>query len=194
MNKIVEPIELDKWKKRHEEVYAKYNNFTLKLYDLIKELIKKKRISIAQLEKRTKTTSSFLDKIKEKLYQYMNPLKDITDLSGIRIITYYKEDTFRISDLIEDELVVDWNNSIDKSEIIDIDKFGYQSIHYVISLSKKRTSLLEWKDFENLKAEIQVRTVLQHAWASMSHKLSYKSTSEAPKESRRKLQTQKKEE
>ena len=186
MNKVVKKSDLKEWRRKYTEEFDRYSDFTQKLSDLLKELIGK-RVDISQIESRTKTINSFVKKIKRKQFQYGNPLKDITDLSGIRIITYYKEDTYAISNLIEDEFIIDSENSIDKSQIIDIDKFGYQSIHYVISLSKTRDTLPEWKTFENLKAEIQVRTVLQHAWASISHKLTYKTVGEAPKESRRKL-------
>ena len=187
MKKEIKKSDLENWRRIYTEEFDKYDAFTTKLFDLLEELIKKKRIDFSQIEKRTKTINSFVEKLKRKPYQYDNPLKDITDLSGIRIITYYKEDTSNISTLIEDQFMIDLENSINKSQIIDIDKFGYRSIHYVVSLSKKRATLPEWETFENLKAEIQVRTVLQHAWASISHKLSYKTTSEAPKESRRKL-------
>ena len=187
MNKAIKEPDLKEWKNKYTEELERYKDFTKRLYDLLKELIGEKRIKTSQIEKRTKTINSFVEKIKRKSYQYDNPLKEITDLSGIRTITFYKEDSDKISDLIEEQFLIDLKNSDDKTKIIDIDKFGYQSIHYVVSLSKERATLLEWKIFENLKAEIQIRTVLQHAWASISHKLSYKTPSEIPKESRRKL-------
>lgn len=41
--------------------------------------------------------------------------------------------------------------------------------------------------YVGLKAEIQVRTTLQHAWASIEHKLRYKSDIKLPEEERREL-------
>jgi hypothetical protein len=57
----------------------------------------------------------------------------------------------------------------------------------VISLGDSRRELVEWQAFAGKKAEIQVRTVLQHAWAAIDHKLRYKREREVPRELRRGL-------
>ncbi|MCK4735921.1 MAG: hypothetical protein KAT65_25930, partial [Methanophagales archaeon] len=106
---------------------------------------------------------------------------------GIRIIAYYKEDVDRIGEIIIREFDVDWENSIDKAQTLEPDRFGYLSVHYVVSLSSPRKELTEWEAFANIKAEIQVRTILQHAWAEIDHKLTYKAVEEAPKKLRRRL-------
>jgi putative GTP pyrophosphokinase len=54
------------------------------------------------------------------------------------------------------------------------DQFGYESVHYVLRLGENRAKLPEWKQFRGLRAEVQVRTALQHAWAAIDHKLRYK--------------------
>src|SRR5207302_1889866 len=56
----------------------------------------------------------------------------------------------------------------------ETDQFGYQSDHYIMSLRSGRAEKREWAKFAGLKAEIQVRTALQHAWAAVDHKLNYK--------------------
>jgi GTP pyrophosphokinase len=48
-------------------------------------------------------------------------------------------------------------------------------------------SLGEWKPFDGLKAEIQVRTIGQHAWAAISHALQYKREQDAPVNVQRRL-------
>jgi len=52
--------------------------------------------------------------------------------------------------------------------------FGYRANHYIISLDTKRTSLNEYKRFYGLKCEVQVKTLLQHAWAEIEHDIGYK--------------------
>jgi putative GTP pyrophosphokinase len=141
----------------------------------------------AQIEYRTKDIAKFIEKIQREGKEYKNPLKEVTDLVGIRIIAYYKEDVDKIGEIIKKEFDVDLKNSIDKAQILDPDRFGYLSVHYVISLSPLRKELTEWKAFANIKAEIQVRTVLQHAWAAIDHKLRYKTAKEVPKTLRRQL-------
>ncbi len=175
----------EEWGIAYKKELSRYEKFTNKLKNLIIELLQKHNIEIAQIESRTKSVESFVEKIKRK--DYSNPLEEITDLVGIRIITYYKEDVDKIGEIIKKEFEVDWGNSIDKAQTLDPDRFGYLSVHYVVSLSSSRKELTEWKDFKNIKAEIQVRTVLQHAWAAIDHKLRYKTAKEVPKNLRRQL-------
>jgi hypothetical protein len=82
---------------------------------------------------------------------------------------------------------VDESRSIDKQEQLDVDRFGYVSQHYIVCLGEPRRSLAEWRDLADLFAEIQVRTVLQHAWSAIQHSLDYKSTYDVPTRLRRRL-------
>ena len=168
-----------------DRLHPLYESFTYKLHMLLGELIKKEVISIAQAEYRTKTVESFLGKIRRK--NYVEPFLEMKDLSGIRIVTYYHDDVLRVADLIEREFELNREHSLDKSNLLGVDEFGYKSFHLVISLNEPRLSLPEWSPFKNFCAEIQVRSVLQHAWAAISHKLDYKAASQAPLELRRQL-------
>jgi hypothetical protein len=67
------------------------------------------------------------------------------------------------------------------------DAFGYASEHLLLMLKSPRAELREWKNFQSVLAEVQVRSILQHAWASISHSLDYKSADQVPPEARRKL-------
>jgi len=176
----------ERWGNIYKEEYAIYKEFTDKLQNLLCELLKKHNID-ANIEFRTKDISNFIEKIQRKGKEYKNPLKEVTDLVGVRIIAFYKEDVDKIGEIIKKEFNVDFKNSMDKAQVLDPDRFGYLSVHYVISLSPHRNKLTEWKDFAEIKAEIQVRTVLQHAWAAIDHKLRYKTTNEVPKNLRRQL-------
>jgi len=62
---------------------------------------------------------------------------------------------------------------------------GYLSVHFVASLSKQRNKLTEYSQIKNLKFEIQVRTLLQHAWAEIEHDKSYKFSGELRKDLKR---------
>jgi len=161
--------------------------FTAKTVELIKALLHVQRIEAHLIESRTKEPESFREKINRSPHKYQNPLNEITDLSGIRIIVYYEKELNTISELIAKEFDIDWSNSSDKRKAHKPEEFGYQSIHYVVKLSKSRSSLLEWHHLAGLQAEIQVRTVLQHAWAAISHKLQYKREEDVPQILRRRL-------
>jgi ppGpp synthetase/RelA/SpoT-type nucleotidyltranferase len=89
--------------------------------------------------------------------------------------------------MIEEEFTIDKDNSLDKRKELRSNEFGYLSVHYVVSLSPARAALGEYKNYASLRAEIQVRTVLQHAWAAVDHRLRYKSETDAPEHLRRRL-------
>jgi len=59
--------------------------------------------------------------------------------------------------------------------------FGYISLHYIIKLNAARKQLPEYERFKEWKAEIQIRTILQHAWADIEHDLGYKSKDTVPR-------------
>ena len=104
---------------------------------------------------------------------------------GLRVITYFEDDVNKIAKMIEEEFEIDRANTIDKRQLLDPDRFGYLSLHYVISLGKERGKLTEYARFQGLKAEIQIRSILQHAWAEIEHDLGYKSSLAVPQHIRR---------
>jgi ppGpp synthetase/RelA/SpoT-type nucleotidyltranferase len=164
-----------------------FNKNNATLLTLVHELLIAQNIKTQNIEHRTKTVTSFLEKIDRDGKSYKDPIKEITDLSGLRIILFYLDDIDKVENLIKSEFKVDPKLSINKKNILDFDQFGYLSVHQIISLKMPRSALTEWKKFDGLVAEIQTRTVLQHAWASISHTLQYKNEKDIPKELRRQL-------
>lgn len=175
----------EEWGEMYVDQIDKYNKFKDRLILLIKDLIGEYDIESPQITGRTKDKDSFVEKIKRKSYKY--PFEQCTDLVGIRIIVLYLDDLDKISEIIENEFLIDYENSADKSKLYDPDRFGYLSIHYVASLSESRSKQPEWKPYSELKFEIQIRTILQHAWSEIDHKLRYKKEDEVPKELKRNL-------
>lgn len=173
--------------KRNEiqELVNRHTAFTSMLYELMKSLLNSSSVKYHVVESRTKSIESLIEKIERKGIK--NVQDEITDVSGVRIILYYQDDVDRITDLIKENFKIDEKNSINKGDLYDSNEFGYLSTHYIVSLDNKRNKLPEWKSFDKLKAEIQVRTVLQHSWASISHELTYKKGYEIPRELQRRL-------
>ncbi len=164
-----------------------YVDFNENIKNLIKSLIEENSIKFHLIESRTKSLESFNGKITRKEHKYINPIAEITDLAGVRIILYYQDDVEKVEKLLKNEFIIDIENSVDKGELLSPNEFGYQSVHYVVQLSETRNVLSEWKKYATFKAEIQIRTVLQHSWASISHELEYKKTYEIPSILQRKL-------
>lgn len=162
-----------------------YEDFAARAAALVKDLLRVEQIPIAQLEHRAKTVESFAAKVERK--RYTNALTDVKDLSGVRVVTYYNDDVQRAADVIGAALTVSPEDSMDKLDDLDINEFGYRSLHVVCCIDEVRGRLGEWQAYAGLYVEIQIRSVLQHAWAAISHKLDYKSVTQAPADLRRQL-------
>ncbi len=159
--------------------------FTVELEGLLKGLLRRRGVDYSIVESRCKSVDSFKEKIGREGKAYADPLSEITDQVGIRIILYYTNDVDAVGKLIAEEF--DVSASGDKRDTLKPNEFGYSSVHYVVSLSPARSTLAEWDTYAGLQAEIQVRTVLQHAWASISHAIDYKQEHDAPSQLRRPL-------
>ena len=162
-----------------------YRQFALKMKEILSSILESKAIVSQSINYREKDPEKLRKKIDKK--DYHNPLQEITDLAGVRIITYFPSDVDKIVELIEDEFVIDHENSIDKRKSSDPSTFGYASYHLVVELSPERLNLPEYSFFKKMKCEIQVRTILQHAWAEIEHDIIYKSTEDIPFELRRRF-------
>lgn len=124
---------------------------------------------VAAIESRIKAYDSLAGKLELKGQKYKS-LADITDILGLRVITFYIDDVDKVASAVEKLFEIDWENSIDKRKIHEIDSFGYLSLHYICSVP----------GFP-YRFEIQMRTLLQHAWANMDHDTGYKSGVEIPR-------------
>lgn len=143
--------------------------------------IAKSGVEIAQISSRAKSLESFCEKISRK--QYKDPFNDITDFAGVRVVYLYSTSRPEIEKIIEDHFVV--TEKIDKTTV-DEDKFGYGALHYLVKIRNDHAGA-RYNELRNKTCEIQVRTILQDAWALVAHHLSYKQESDVPKGLRRKL-------
>ena len=96
----------------------------------------------------------------------------------------YEQDRESIEHIIESSFEI--VEKVDKVQDSDVDQFGYGALHYIVKLKSNYVGE-RYNDIRNLHCEIQVRTILQDAWALVAHHLSYKQESDVPKHLRRKL-------
>lgn len=172
---------------RYAELRPTYELFCMRLKPLIEELLKHRGIQFQVVEARAKTIESFSEKTTRKGKGYRDALNEITDLAGIRIIVYYNSDVDEAARLLHEEFEVDDARSVDKRMELAPDQFGYISLHKIVQLSRERAKLLEWRSCASLTAEVQIRTVLQHAWAAIDHALKYKAAAPGTNEFTRRL-------
>lgn len=161
-----------------------YSTFTNVIQSLLETLLHDSTVFYHSVSGRVKTENSFLEKTKRK--SYSSP-EQITDISGVRIITYTTAEIPKVCKIIEREFDVDIGNSGDKLNNLDPNQVGYLSIHYVIKLKQSRTDLSEYKPYEGLYCEIQIRSLLQHAWAEIEHDKNYKFSGILPRDLRRRF-------
>lgn len=196
------PEQDHQWAQEQIEAYRKaYPRYT-RMAQVLQQVLDKatKHIApLAILQTRPKAIPSYAEKAirKKKAGRYSNPLVRMTDLCGGRVITQTLTEVRAVCEFIEQHFVIDVENSVDVSQRLKPSEFGYRSVHYIIQFKRGvfPTSQIPVEIPEELypdettpmKAEIQVRTVLEHAWAGFVHDRVYKSAFSVPPKWEREL-------
>ncbi len=169
-----------------------YEDFCRLVRQILAERIRERGVRIHSIEARVKSAASVQRKILKTLaakrspQAIENPLRGVTDLAGVRVITFFPRTLSAIDTIIRERFfVIEKDN---KSETLEASgRFGYQSVHYLVELTPEEIDRPDRTGFKSLVAEIQVRTILQHAWAEIEHDLQYKSVRAMPSTTRRRL-------
>lgn len=143
------------------------------VYDQLRQVLHEQSVELSAIEYRVKTEQSLAGKLERKGDKYAS-LEDITDLVGLRIITFYTDDVDKVAAIVQQLYNVDWSNSIDKRKAHELTSFGYNSLHYICRLKEGSAPF-----------EIQMRTALQHVWSAIEHDIGYKGAVKLPPEYRR---------
>jgi len=163
--------------------YAKMKDIIL---TALQDCVKQSNIIVSGIEGRVKTEASLAGKLELKGQKYKD-ISDITDIVGVRVITFYNEEVDKIAALVDKIFEVDWENSVDKRKQLGRDTFGYMSLHFICRIPTALYSDPEHPMINQIRFEVQMRTALQHVWASMNHDTGYKSGVEVPPEHLRSL-------
>ena len=98
---------------------------------------------------------------------YADPLREITDQVGVRVITYVHSDVQAVAELLADQVTVLDDRDMGR-ETASEGRFGYASRHLLVKVDDMAGT--------TGVAQVQIRTVLQHAWAEFEHDIRYKGT------------------
>lgn len=161
--------------KRFIERQSDYEKLCAEVAYILNRELNKSDIEFSNITYRAKTLNSFLEKIQRKSYR--NPLSEITDFAGVRVVCLYVDDLPKLERIIGEQFEI--IEKIDKLTARKTDQFGYGAIHFVVCLGKNASGA-RYDDLKNLVCEIQTRTVLQDAWAIIDHHLVYKNESNIP--------------
>ncbi|WP_439937034.1 GTP pyrophosphokinase [Nocardia sp. N13] len=141
---------------------------------LIRTLLDDAGIDYLSVTGRTKSVASFAAKanrVEGAGLLYPDPLEQITDQIGVRVITYVHSDVAAVAELLADELTVLDDRDLGE-ETARSGRFGYASRHLLVQVPDDEPAGHE--ELAGERASVQVRTVLQHAWAEFEHDIRYK--------------------
>jgi ppGpp synthetase/RelA/SpoT-type nucleotidyltranferase len=143
----------------------------------IREVLEPLHLELHHISARAKELTSAIGKVRGK--KYGRPWQQLTDQVGARVIVYYPEDVDRAANAMRAAFEVDERRSVDKRRTLQIRQFGYRSLHLLIRLGKQFSSKVP-SSLCRLWIEVQVRSLLEHAWAEIEHEICYKSGSKFP--------------
>ncbi|MBI3558371.1 MAG: GTP pyrophosphokinase family protein [Deltaproteobacteria bacterium] len=175
----------------HEQILGHYDlhlpafqALKARLQASLVELLSQNGIEVHAVSSRVKSRESLRYKLSrpDKTYR---AVWDVTDLLGLRVTTYFEDQIEDVARLIEKHFRVDFNHSADKLGGKAPDSFGYRSLHYVCSFGATDSAAPQLPP--EFHFEIQIRTILQHAWAEVEHDLAYKANGLTPLAIRRRF-------
>lgn len=147
------------------------------VHDILQKIANESGVLVMGIEHRVKGEKSLEGKL-FKNGDWYQKFTDLTDVLGARVICYFADDVDVIGKMVEKSFIIDWENSSDKRALIKADTFGYLSLHYICSLPEDAGYP---EELCGKRFEIQIRTILQHAWSAINHDLGYKSEFGVPR-------------
>jgi ppGpp synthetase/RelA/SpoT-type nucleotidyltranferase len=140
---------------------------------LVRTLLDDAGIDYLSVTGRTKSVASFsakANRTQDGRPLYVDPLQEVTDQIGVRVITYVHSDVAAVAELLDEELTILDDRDLGE-ETARAGRFGYASRHLLVRTDAGDE---EHPELVGERASIQVRTVLQHAWAEFEHDIRYK--------------------
>jgi predicted RNase H-like nuclease/ppGpp synthetase/RelA/SpoT-type nucleotidyltranferase len=166
--------------REYARLHPRLEAATVEYVRLVTSILDDAGINYLTVTGRAKSVASFAEKVArthDGRPVFADPMRDITDQIGLRVITYVRSDVDAVADLLEDQAVVHVDRDLGM-ETAREGRFGYASRHLLISPRPGRSGPNpQGQDvIGGLRAQVQIRTVLQHAWAEFEHDIRYKGT------------------
>ena len=178
-------FEVEILKNELESNRLRYEQFCRELKKQIESLLNESDIKLATpIEWRVKEWGSFYDKCISNNKQPIS-IFDMNDIAGLRIICLLADDVKKAENILVNNFNIRKHENT--HERLLENQFGYGSIHFEITLKADWIKVPTFKNYKNIIAEIQLRTISQHIWASVSHLLQYKKEQDVPPQLKRSI-------
>jgi len=171
--------------KQYERELGQHEKAARLAEDLVQELLADVPIQIHAITSRCKKLASLRLKLRAK--KYRQPGRQLTDKLGVRVITYFENDIAPVVELLQRELKINRPKSEDKRTKLSLREFGYLSVHLIARPKGRWSRLSKYRPLRGTWFEIQVRSILEHAWAEIEHEVVYKSGIIFPNETKRRF-------
>ena len=161
---------------RYQEFCTRYPNAAADFLGAIEDVLSDAGLTYDHVTARVKEWRSLRSKSRKRrpdgMLMYPHPWQDIHDLIGVRVTTYHSTEIPRIIEALTE--VFEVRRSVDKTAQTRVSgSFGYGSHHLILRVPPARvTPVLQ--AYAGREFEVQIRTVLQHAWAEFEHDIRYK--------------------
>ena len=128
-----------------------------------------KRNPIEMIKSRIKKPASIMEKLKRKSYPMTmdSILNNLNDVAGVRVICSFIDDIYEVAEMFSKQ---------DDVRVIEIKDYikspkanGYRSYHVIVEIP-----VFFAKRKQNMRVEVQLRTIAMDFWASLEHKMKYK--------------------
>lgn len=154
---------------QYRELLPTLEKLSQEAYDLLRRALRDQGIYVTAIEHRVKTEKSLAGKLELKGAKYKT-IDNVTDLVGLRVITFYTDEVDKVAAIAKRIFDIDWKESVDKRKH-QLNAFGYNSLHYICRLKTGGP-----------RFELQMRTALQHVWSTIEHDTGYKGEVKIPSE------------
>ncbi|MGA3301865.1 MAG: hypothetical protein ABSC72_01090 [Methylovirgula sp.] len=153
--------------------------------DLVEKVVRESGALVHVIAGRAKGLDSLRGKLRRKSYR--KPESKITDLIGVRVITYYRDEVEPAVAALQRYFDINATESTDKRVQLGLRAFGYRSVHLIARLKRGPALDANHLYLQQHWFEIQIRSILEHAWAEIEHEVVYKSGIVQPDEVQRRF-------
>ncbi len=164
----------------YERQYQEAEEAAKLIREIVTEIVRHTSALVHVVTARAKTLESVRGKLRRK--DYPDPDRQMTDLIGVRVITYYRDDVDRVVTRLQESLEVNSQESVDKRVQLGLRDFGYRSVHLIARLNPNQVRTPSYQILRDRWFEIQVRSILEHVWAEIEHEIVFKSGITYPEE------------